>query len=125
MEVLFREDDGINETECLIMYDGDVKLYMLVLKTFLKEIRKTKEAMQLTFDSEDIENYRILVHGLKGSGGSAGATALVDLATKSNDLIKNGRWEESKRFHQPLIDELTRLIDLIPERLRKKGENLV
>ena len=114
---LFKEDDGIDEDSCLLMYDNSYDFYRLVLQTFLKEITKTVEGLKETYSAKDIENYRILVHGLKGSGASAGATHLVEMATESNALIKEGKWDESVRFHEPILAELERLIRLIPERI--------
>ena len=114
---LFKEDDGIDEASCLPIYDNSYDFYKLVLQTFSGEIAKTTEGMKETYASGDIDNYRILVHGLKGSGGSAGATYLVELATKSNALIKEGNWEAAKEYHEPLLKELTRLMELIPKRL--------
>ena len=111
--------DGIDEETCLEMYDNNYDFYKLVLDTFCKEIVKTRDGMKETFDANDIENYRILVHGLKGSGGSAGATRLVELATKSNALIKEGNWENAKELHEPIISELTRLIGLVPARIKE------
>lgn len=114
---LFKENDGIDEDSCLLMYDNSSDFYKLVLQTFLGEIKKTVNGMKETYAANDIENYRILVHGLKGSGGSAGATHLVEMATESNTLIKSGDWEGSKKYHEPIIAELERLIKLIPERI--------
>ena len=116
---LFRENDGIDEEACLKMYDNSYDFYRLVLDTFCKEIGKTFVNMQETFAAKDVENYRISVHGLKGSGASCGAGHLVDLATRSNALIKEGKWDEAVQFHQPILDELERLMTLIPLRLEE------
>ena len=118
---LFQDGDGIDEDGCLVIYGNDYDFYKLVLDTFQKEIVKTKDGMRDTFAAKDAENYRILVHGLKGSGGSAGATHLVDLATKSNALLKEGKWDEAAPLHEPIISELERLITLIPERIAQHG----
>ncbi len=116
---LFNESDGIDEEGCLPIYDNSYDFYVMVLQTFSREIEKTLKGMEETYLAEDVENYRILVHGLKGSGGSAGAVHLVDLATRSNALIKEGKWEESKAFHMQIIGELKRLIELIPQRIEE------
>ncbi len=116
-ERLFMDEDGIDEDNCLPMYDNSYDFYIMVLKTFCGEIEKTITGMKDTFAKEDADNYRILVHGLKGSGGSAGAKFLVGMATESNALIKEGNWEASKKFHEPIIAELERLLTLIPERI--------
>ena len=114
---LFDPADGIDESTCLAMYDDNYDFYRLILDTFWKEILKTRISLQKTFSEGAIEDYRVLVHGLKGSGGSAGATHLVELATRSNDLIKEGEWESAKELHEPIIEELSRLIELIPDKI--------
>lgn len=116
---LFNDNDGINEQACLETYDNSYDFYMIVLDTFCKEIGTIRKKMQETFDSKDVENYRISVHGLKGSGASCGASLLVRLATESNALIKEGKWEEARKYHQPILDELERLMTLIPLRLEE------
>ena len=114
---LFDANDGMDEDLCLDMYENDRDFYVLVLETFYKEIIKTADEMKKTFAAKDVEDYRILVHGLKGSGGSVGASHLVEMATKSNSLIKEGKWEESAGLHEPILAELERLITLIPRRI--------
>ena len=113
---LFKEGDGIDESGCMDIYDNDQNFYKLILDTFHKEIIKTRKSMAETFAAKDKENYRILVHGLKGSGGSVGAKHLVEMATESNALMKEGNWDKAEEFHEPIMQELERLISLIPER---------
>ncbi|MCR5300959.1 MAG: Hpt domain-containing protein [Lachnospiraceae bacterium] len=117
-ERLFNENDGMDEDVCLGMYDNDYDFYKLVLDTFLQDIIRTLNGMKETFAAKDVENYRIFVHGLKGAGGSVGAKHLVELATRSNDLIKSGQLEEAYSLHEPLVNELERLIEIIPERIQ-------
>lgn len=118
---LFLEDDGMDEDGCLMIYDNDYSFYKLVLETFRNEIPKTIKGMKDNYDSPNPEDYRIYVHGLKGSGGSAGARHLVELATQSNALIKEGRVDEAKQMHDSIIAELERLDRIIPERIRDFG----
>lgn len=117
---MFNENDGMDEDSCLQLYDNSYEFYKLVLETFLKDVEKTLAGMKEHYASGDAENYRIFVHGLKGAGGSAGARDLVELATKSNALIKEGKWEEAKQYHEPIIAELERLLKIIPERIEAK-----
>ena len=119
---LFNETDGFDEDNCLSMYDSSYDFYKLVLESFLKDAVRTLQGMKDTYAAEDVENYRILVHGLKGAGGSAGATHLVELATESNALIREGKWEEARAYHEPLVAELTRVINVIPERIAAFAE---
>lgn len=115
---LFNENDGMDEDGCLGIYDNDYDFYKLVLDTFCQDLVRTRDGMTETFAAKDLENYRILVHGLKGAGGSAGAKHLVELATVSNDLIKAGSVDEAYKLHEPILEELDRLITIIPERIQ-------
>ena len=119
---LFEDADGFDEDSCLSMYDNSYEFYKLVLNTFLDDARRALEGMKETYAAGDIENYRILVHGLKGAGGSAGAKNLVDLATRSNALIKEGDWNTASTLHEPLVTELERIISLIPDRIASHVE---
>lgn len=121
MGKLFNDSDGFDEDSCLSMYDNSYDFYKLVLETFHKDVERTLAGMKETFAAKDVENYRILVHGLKGAGGSAGATRLVQLATESNDLIKEGNWDEAVKYHEPIVEELTRIAEVIPERIKAFG----
>ncbi|MCR5686668.1 MAG: Hpt domain-containing protein [Lachnospiraceae bacterium] len=116
-ERLFKETDGIDESSCLLIYEGSYDFYIQVLETFRKEIGKTMPMMELSLGEKNWEDYRILVHGLKGSGGSAGATFLVELATQSNQLIRQGKTEMAEKLHAPIMKELERLYELIGLRL--------
>ncbi len=118
---LFLEEDGMDEDGCLLIYDNDYSFYTLVLETFRSEIPKTIKGMVDNYDSPNTEDYRIYVHGLKGSGGSAGAKHLVELATESNALIKEGKIDEAKAMHDSIIAELNRLDKIIPERIQAFG----
>ena len=117
---MFYENDGMDEDSCLRLYDNSYEFYKLVLETFVGDIKKTLDGMRENLAAGDSENYRIFVHGLKGAGGSAGAKDLVELATKSNALIKEGKWDEAKQLHEPIIAELERLQKIIPERIKAK-----
>ncbi len=122
MGKLFNESDGFDEDQCLGMYDHSYDFYKLVLESFHKDVLRTIEGMKISFAAKDVENYRILVHGLKGAGGSAGAKHLVELATESNALIRKGKWEEACKYHEPLMAELARISTVIPERIASFSE---
>ncbi len=119
---LFNDNDGMDEDNCLLMYNSDYSFYKLVLETFREDIIRTLNGMKETYAAKDAENYRILVHGLKGAGGSAGAKHLVEMATESNQLLKDGENEKAYEFHEPILKELERLIEIIPERISSHQE---
>ncbi|MCR5674044.1 MAG: Hpt domain-containing protein [Lachnospiraceae bacterium] len=114
---IFKENDGIDEHLCLLMYNEDRDFYVMVLETFVNDLIQTSNRIRETFESNEKEQYKILVHGLKGAGGSAGAGHLVDLVTRSNDLMKEGRFDLAYEMHEEILAEMERLIKVIPERL--------
>ena len=120
---IFRAEDGIDEDTCLSMYDNDPDFYMLILDAFYKDCIRTSEGMKETYEAGDKENYSVLVHGLKGAGGSAGAKYLVEISTRSNDLMKADRFDQAYEMHEDILNELDRLITLIPERISGFKEN--
>ncbi|MCR5591256.1 MAG: Hpt domain-containing protein [Lachnospiraceae bacterium] len=115
---LFEDGDRIDEDSCISIYDGSYDFYRAVLETFAREITKDIDEISRSFEAEDRDAYRILVHGLKGSGASVGATDIVKLATESDELLKKEKWEDAKVYHAPIMKELERLSKLISERLK-------
>ena len=115
---IFNENDGIDEDVCLMMYDNDPNFYMTILDAFQKDCVRTVNGMKENYEAGNKDDYAVLVHGLKGAGGSAGAKHLVDIATKSNNFMKAGRFDLAYEMHEDIINELERLITLIPERVK-------
>ena len=116
-KTIFDKNDGIDEELCLSIYDNSYDFYISVLKAFYKESKTTVIRMEETLERKEYEDYRILVHGLKGSGGAVGDNKLVDIATRSNALLKAGDFEGGISFHNDIINELKRLQSLIEEKV--------
>lgn len=114
---IFDDKDGIKEQECLLMYDNSYEFYADVLKAFYKESLGTVVKMQQTLSEKKYDDYRILVHGLKGLGGAIGDDKLLQLATSSNALLKSGNITEGISYHDELINELKRMQELIKDRV--------
>lgn len=76
-----------------LQYCMDSKSFLIqLLETFCED--EKSEKLQAVFDSRDIKNYQILVHGLKSTSLLIGAENLseeakaLELAAKANDLDK-------------------------------------
>lgn len=67
------------DTEQGIRQAGDRKIYLSILKEFHRIIPKTCEKIRKYEESNDTENYRVEVHGLKGASRLAGAMELANL----------------------------------------------
>ena len=110
---IFDKNDGIDEEMCLGIYDNSYDFYVSVLKAFYKETLVSLESMKTALEKCDFENYRILVHGLKGSGGAIGDNKLLELATKANEYLKAGDIQKGTSYHDEITEELLRVQELI------------
>lgn len=114
---IFDSNDGLDEEKCLMIYDNSYDFYVSVLKAFYKETLVTVTKMEETLRAGAYEDYRILVHGLKGSGGAVGDDKLFDMAMRSNELLKSGDIEGGISYHDEIIGELKRVQKLIEEKV--------
>lgn len=114
---IFDENDGLKEQECLSIYDNSYDFYVSVLKAFYNESLKTVCKMEKALSEKEYEEYRILVHGLKGSGGAIGDDKLYELANESNALLKAGNTKDGISYHEKIISELKRVQRLIEEKV--------
>lgn len=117
---IFDENDGIDEQECLTIYDNSYDFYAAVLKAFVKEGKKIIDGMEQSYRQNSPEDYRILVHGLKSSAASVGCRKLSKLASESNELCKAGDWEGAKKMHEQVSEGLRNLTELIENRLERE-----
>lgn len=119
MGLIFNDEDGIDEKNCMLMYDGSIDFYKMVLETFLKEGTRVLPDLQKFYDADAVEDYRILVHGLKSSAASIGANDYSEVASISNEYIKAGSWDKAKAMHGEVYSGLEELIMLVEVRLGK------
>lgn len=115
---LFKPEDNINEDYCVSIYDGSYDFYRAVLNSFVKEGKKLSSEMNEKYNAEDVEGYRIIVHGLKSLGGSVGAEEFRNICSESNELIKAGEWAKAQAMHPTVFKALNDLITLIETRLQ-------
>ncbi|MCM1103823.1 MAG: response regulator [Clostridium sp.] len=70
---------GISIANGLSYAKGDAEMYLDLVRMFLKE-REKRETMRRFLSAQNLADYAILVHGLKGNARTLGADALADLA---------------------------------------------
>jgi HPt (histidine-containing phosphotransfer) domain-containing protein len=82
---------GVNMDAGLDLYDGEMDLYLSVLRSFLSNSLTVIDKLR-NVSEESLHEYAINVHGLKGISASIGAEKIskaaynLEMMAKSNDL---------------------------------------
>ena len=96
-----------------IMYCGNQKNYIEILKTHRDSGEENMSACQALFDKEDWKNYTITVHGIKSSMMSIGAVKLSEMAKALEMAGKGEDYTYIRANHEPMMDEYRRIIDIL------------
>ncbi len=86
--MIFQPNDGIDEINAIQMCDNDPAFYLKVLDTFQRELAKISEQLESAISGQNADEYRILVHGIKGAADNVGFRKLHEFAKASEFLIK-------------------------------------
>ena len=86
----------------LDLVDGDMKMYLDIVDLFLKD-RKRQDAMQQLIAEQNIEEYAISVHGLKGNARALGADKFADIAYEHEMKSKAGEIEYVRAHWDELV----------------------
>ena len=101
------------DTNLGMLLCGDAEDYLDAISVFADSITSKAEKIESAFNAEDIEGYTILVHSLKSSARTIGATELSDLAKKLENAGKNKDMEMIRRETPRLLSEYRELGELI------------
>jgi len=103
---------GIDVTEALINLDGDRKLYLWVLETFIEQQTETSRQIAAALGSGDTDLAIRTAHTIKGCAGNIGAKRLVKLAcTLENTIAQGSQAADILLALDDFSTELNRLID--------------
>ena len=119
---------GLDMVKGVVRFIGDEKAYIHVLRTFTVNTRKL-----LTFfdsmSSDDIAEYEIKIHSLRGSSASISADSAASMATELEKAAIAKDWEyistHNKRFTDDIrellsgIDDLLTTIDSLNQKEKK------
>lgn len=104
--------EGILDTQTGMTYCMDDEgFYMEMIAEYI-EGDKTAQ-LQMCFEAEDWENYRILVHALKSTSLTIGATTLSKEAKASESACKEGNLSYVKEHHVHIMEQYRALLDSI------------
>lgn len=94
---------------------GDMDIYLEVLEGYLEEDRR--EELEAYLANEDWPNYRVVVHAIKSTSLTIGATALSEEAKALEMAAAEGDGATVKAGHQEMIDDYSEVLDNIANAL--------
>jgi len=121
-ELFMREIWGINELNVeigLSRASGQADMYYKFVSMFVKSLKREQKELAAFLEAQDMENFAILVHGLKSKLATIGAVNLNDMAQELENKSKDGDIEYC-RTHFPVFDDklsklYADLISLLPD----------
>lgn len=101
IDFTIKELPGLNIQDALARLNGNQKLYIKLLKTFLAEHMNVVSDIRSTFIKDDLEAAARIAHTMKGVAGNLGATELARCAAETERALK----EKPLKDIDNLLDE--------------------
>jgi len=105
-----KEVAGLNITKGIKNFGGNEEAYIQVLRTYATNSRKVLAKLSAV-DKDSMDDYEIVIHGIKGSSASICADSLASLAKKLEVAAKAGDWTFISGQNKQFIDEAGELIE--------------
>lgn len=99
------EDFGVRTRSGMQYCRNDMEFYEELLVKFARNEERKIQEIGDSFDREDFEQYRILVHALKSSSKMMGADSLSEMARQLEDAAKNNDTDYIKAHHDALLGQ--------------------
>ena len=109
--------EGTLDTKLGLEYcAGDIDFYQAMINTYLEE-NKTGKMMEY-FSTKDWSNYRIIVHALKGTSLTIGATKLSEEAKGLEFAVKEDNINHILTHHDEVLAHYQTLLDTLEKKLQ-------
>lgn len=105
--------DGIDMDLALTYCGGSLDDFVELARVYCDSSDKNIEDIQAYYDASDWKNYAILVHALKSSSKTIGATALSELAYTEEMAAKGEDEQTIRRHHDQMMAEYRRILGLL------------
>jgi len=80
---------GMDAKKAIVLYGGDLAIYLNILRVYSNKMPATLDKIR-NVTAETLNDYVIIVHGVKGTSASVGALAVSKTAGKLETLAKAG-----------------------------------
>lgn len=108
----FLRDNGI-DIDSAIEILGDIEMVDETLNDFLIEMDERIPLLEEYKDANDMENYAIIVHAIKGDSKYLGFTKLADISLEHQLKAQENNTEYVNEHYEELMDEISRIIEII------------
>lgn len=92
---------------------GDEGLYRSLLGEYAQGSPERVRELERCLDDRDWKGYAIVVHALKSSSKTIGATELADLAARLEEAADEGRGKDVLAGHHAMLERHTAVVDAI------------
>lgn len=110
----------LDTTVGMSYFADNEEFYRDMIRCYLEN--SSYEDIRKSYEEEDWENYRILVHALKSTSLSIGAVELSGKAKELEMAAKEQRVEDIRRGHGPMMEQLRTLLEQISQTMGEKLE---
>ncbi|MCR4755927.1 MAG: response regulator [Lachnospiraceae bacterium] len=106
---------GIDTDKGISNCGGDEGFYNSILMEYLDSSAEKKDKLKLYLETKDLKNYGILVHALKSTSATIGATHLSSLALALEKAAKEDNYEFISSKHAEAMAEYDKLLEKIEQ----------
>ena len=103
------EIQGIDKSRVMELYDGDMDIFLPVLRSYLSVIPATLVKMR-SVTADTLPEYAVSVHGVKGTSESIGAETARKMAAELEALAKAGDISGILAKNQACINYVDKLL---------------
>jgi signal transduction histidine kinase/CheY-like chemotaxis protein/HPt (histidine-containing phosphotransfer) domain-containing protein len=109
---------GVDTKKGLSLYVGDTKVYLSLLRSYIANTPKVLEKLRLV-SAENLSDYVITVHGLKGTSAGIGAEEVRKQALELENLSRAGDLKSVLAKNNKLIADAEIIVSNVKEWLDK------
>ena len=96
---------------------GDIEMYDETLQDFLDESVDRMKRIEASYQNEDMDNYAIDVHAMKGDANYLGFTKLAELSLAHQLKSQEHDLAYVKSHYEELLKEASRIIEVVEQYL--------
>ncbi len=114
------ENKDFDIKEAMHFCANSEEIYREVLLSALQEGEEKVPLLEKCIENEDIERYRIEIHGIKNVAKTIGAKEFGEIVEKQNSAAKLLELEAVKKGHKEFMDAFRMTLDIIDEILKEE-----
>jgi len=101
--------DGLDIVKGFGRYHGDEKVFIQILRTYVNDVRSLLDGLT-TIDENNLQDYKIRVHGIKGMSTSIYADKIGEYARELESAAESSDFSFIEKSNQAFIDASLKLV---------------